>query len=307
MNLEKNFTFIFKDFCPSCHAKKFKILGMRGGKFQRDGLGEETKIVQCNDCSLIFPNPFPIPDSLESLYGDPDEYFSGKGEWLARSKSYEVIVKNFVDLIDKSENIEILDVGAGRGELNKAALSFPEVICTGLEVSEGSIAFAKEHGIVLEKKLLTELINEGKTYDGICLNAVLEHVHEPGIFMSEVSSLLRPGGVLYIDVPREPNLLTILGNFSSKLVGSKAVYNLQPTWEPYHVFGFNPKSLKRLLDKNDIEISSIRIYGAPSIPRGKGLKDMIKVFIGINIQRFANKISLGSNMFIWAKRKNLLD
>ena len=125
--------------------------------------------------------------------------------------------------------------------------------------------------------------------------------------MSEVSSLLRPGGVLYIDVPREPNLLTILGNFSSKLVGSNAVYNLQPTWEPYHVFGFNPKSLKRLLDKNDIEISSIRIYGAPSIPRGKGLKDMIKVFIGINIQRLANKISLGSNMFIWAKRKNLLN
>ena len=124
--------------------------------------------------------------------------------------------------------------------------------------------------------------------------------------MSQVSKLLRPGGILYIDVPREPNLLTILGNFSNKLFGNEAVYNLQPTWEPYHVYGFNPKSLRYLLDKNDIEINSIHIHGAPSIPKAEGLKDLFKVLVGVNIQRLANKISLGSNMFIWAKRKNLL-
>ena len=32
--------------------------------------------------------------------------------------------------------IELLDIGAGRGEFNQAALSFPQVNCTGLEVSE---------------------------------------------------------------------------------------------------------------------------------------------------------------------------
>jgi len=280
-------------------------MGMRGGKYQREGLGIETKIFQCLNCSVVFPNPFPIPESLESIYGDPDEYFSGKEEWYARSKSYEHLIEEFIKRIDQEETIHLLDIGAGRGELNKAALAFPNVHCIGLEVSEGSIKYAREHGIDLQNKQLIELINEGKTFDGVCLNAVLEHVHEPAIFMSEVSKLLRPGGVLYIDVPHEPNLLTILGNFSNKIFGNKAVYNLQPTWEPYHVFGFNLKSLKLLLNKNDIEISTIRIHGAPSIPNGKGVKDMIKVFIGINIQRLANKISLGSNMFIWAKRINL--
>lgn len=278
---------------------------MRGGKYQREGLGVETKIFQCLNCSLIFPNPFPIPDSLESIYGDPDEYFSGKEEWYARSKSYESLIEEFIKRIDHADKIHLLDIGAGRGELNQAALAFSNVHCTGLEVSEGSIKFASERGIHLQNKQLIELINEGKTFDGVCLNAVLEHVHEPAIFMSEVSKLLRPGGVLYIDVPREPNLLTILGNLSNKLLGNRAVYNLQPTWEPYHVFGFNPKSLRYLLDKNDIEINNIRIYGAPAIKRGKGLKDMIKVFIGINIQRLANKISLGDNMYIWASRKKI--
>lgn len=281
-------------------------MGLRGGEFQREGRGIVTRIVKCSQCSLIFPNPFPIPDSLESIYGDPDEYFSGKEEWYARSKSYEQLIDGFIKRINKDKAIHILDVGAGRGELNKAALAFSNVHCTGLEVSEGSIKFAREHGIELENKELIELIDEGKTFDGVCLNAVLEHVHEPGIFMSQVSKLLRPGGILYIDVPREPNLLTILGNFSNKLFGNEAVYNLQPTWEPYHVYGFNPKSLRYLLDKNDIEINSIHIHGAPSIPKAEGLKDLFKVLVGVNIQRLANKISLGSNMFIWAKRKNLL-
>ena len=65
---------------------------MRGGKFQRESLGIESKIVQCLSCSLLYPNPFPIPESLESIYGDPDEYFSGKEEWYERSKSYEKLV-----------------------------------------------------------------------------------------------------------------------------------------------------------------------------------------------------------------------
>ena len=302
MIIKKKFTFIKKESCPACGAKKFKFLGMRGGKFQREGRGEETEIVQCVNCSLIFPNPFPMPDSLESLYGDPDEYFAGKGEWLVRSKSFEGIVKKFIDLIDKSENIEILDIGAGRGEFNKAALSFPEVNCTGLEVSDGSIAFAKEHGIVLEKKLLTELINEGKTYDGICLSAVIEHVHEPAAFISEVSLLLKKGGVIYIDCPNEPNLLTIIGNGVNKLLGKKDIYNLQPTWEPYHVFGFNLKALSTLLKKNSIIIEESIIRGAPAIPYAHGFKDKIKVFIGIQVQRIANLVSLGSNMFVWGRK-----
>ena len=83
---------------------------MRGGKFQREGLGEETKIVQCIDCSLIFPNPFPVPDSLESIYGDPDEYFSGKEEWYARSKSYEHLIEEFTRRIDQDKKIYLLDI-----------------------------------------------------------------------------------------------------------------------------------------------------------------------------------------------------
>jgi len=301
MNL-KSFTNVEKKLCPCCNSDQTKYLGMRGGKYQREGLGIEAKIVQCINCSVIYPNPFPIPESLESIYGDPDEYFSNREDWQAISKSYEKIVEEFIKRINKKEKIELLDIGAGRGEFNKAALSFPQVICTGIEVSEGSILFAKEHGVELHNKLLIELINEGRTFDGICLNAVLEHVHEPSQFMSEVAMLLKQGGIIYIDCPNEPNLLTIIGNFFNRLFGKKEVYNLQPTWEPYHVFGFNPKALRFLLDENNIEINEILIHGSAGIPSAGGIKDRVKVHIAILIQRFANVISLGSNMYVWGKK-----
>lgn len=297
----KSFTYVQKELCPCCNSDQNKYLGMRGGKYQREGLGVESRIVQCLQCSVIYPNPFPIPESLESIYGDPDEYFSGKEEWYERSKSYEKLVKKFITIINK-DKIELLDIGAGRGEFNKAALSFPQVTCTGLEVSEGSILFAKEHGVEIHNKLLIELINEGRTFDGICLNAVIEHVHEPAKFMSEVSMLLRRGGIIYIDCPNEPNLLTITGNFLNKILGKDDVYNLQPTWEPYHVFGFNPKALRLLLEKNNIEINEILIHGAPGIPFAGGVKDRIKVLVAMLIQRIANSISLGANMYVWGKK-----
>ena len=120
--------------------------------------------------------------------------------------------------------------------------------------------------------------------------------------ISEASMLLKQGGIIYIDTPNEPNLLTIIGNFFNRLFGKKNVYNLQPTWQPYCVFGFNPKALGILLDKNNIEINEILIHGALGIPLAGGIKDRIKVLIGILIQRVANLISLGTHMYVWGKK-----
>ena len=57
MNL-KSFTNVEKKLCPCCNSDQTKYLGMRGGKYQREGLGIESKIVQCINCSVIYPNPF---------------------------------------------------------------------------------------------------------------------------------------------------------------------------------------------------------------------------------------------------------
>ena len=98
------------------------------------------------------------------------------------------------------------------------------------------------------------------------------------------------------------NLLTMLGNLFNKLALNKAVYNLNPTWQPYCVFGFNSKALKTLLKLNNLEIEEIYIYGDPNVPSDGGKVDKINAIIGTIVQKIANSISLGTNMYVWAKK-----
>ncbi|MAV94066.1 class I SAM-dependent methyltransferase [Pseudomonadota bacterium] len=290
--------------CKVCKGNQFKFMGMRGGKFQRWGLGIESKIYQCRNCSVLFPNPFPVPSNLESIYGHPDEYFSQKGDWDKRVIDLTPIVKEFLQRLDHPTSLDILDVGSGRGEFVGACNNFPQINVTGLEVSEASIRFAKEKSIDLTNKTLQQLIEEGRSFDGICLSAVIEHVHEPGLFVKEVSQLLKKDGILYIDCPREPNLLTIVGNLINKLLFRKGIYNLQPTWKPFHVFGFNPKSLKMVLMNNNIEILSIKTSAAVKVRSSKNLTDKIMSYIAMFIKIIANYIGLASNLYVWAKKSD---
>ena len=60
--------------CPTCGVFSNKVLGLRGGQYQRQNLGITSIIVQCRICSLVFPDPFPFPRAPRELYGDPDKY-----------------------------------------------------------------------------------------------------------------------------------------------------------------------------------------------------------------------------------------
>src|SRR2546422_5178679 len=66
--------------CPTCGEQPKRLLGRRGGPSQRYGLGVETRIVQCERCSLVFPDPFPFPLDAARLYADPEKYFAAHDE-----------------------------------------------------------------------------------------------------------------------------------------------------------------------------------------------------------------------------------
>src|SRR3989338_6327808 len=61
--------------CPTCGPSVQRLVGYRGGKWHRYGLGVATRIVRCHRCRLLFPNPFPYPRAPQQLYGDPSKYF----------------------------------------------------------------------------------------------------------------------------------------------------------------------------------------------------------------------------------------
>jgi SAM-dependent methyltransferase len=286
--------------CPTCGPCEQRELGYRGGRYHRYGLGVETRIVRCLGCRLIFPNPFPFPDSAQEIYGDPDKYFVNFDESWKVGHARELIREAGRRLGHPPESL--LDVGSGRAEMLRAA-NLEGVGAIGLEFSQAMIKRAREsYDIELYPTPIEKL--EGKSrFDTIMLCAVLEHVYDPNAMIEAAARLAKPGAALYLDIPNEPHLLTYVGNAVSRLSGSHAIYNLAPTWEPYHVFGFSPFALRKLLAKHGFEVASLRIWAQPRIPGSGAFKDRIRSFVGTQVNRIANWTGTASNMYVWAVRR----
>lgn len=288
--------------CPTCGPGPIKRLGLRGGVHHRYGLGITSTVVRCQRCSLLFPNPFPFPIDPQSLYYDPESYFVRHPE-EARIVEYRALVREVIAR-SSGPGPSLLDVGSGRGDLLHAAQIEGLTDTVGLEFATAMVDYARaHHEIELLQMTLEEYANtRPRMFDAVVLNAIIEHVYDPNGFIECVAKLLSPGGVLYIDTPRDPNLLTWVGNAQNRILRREGVFNLSPTWPPYHVFGFSPQSLRFLLDKHGIRMESVRIHNDPRIfARGGGI-DRVRSFVGTQILRAANATSTSSNMYVWARR-----
>ncbi len=290
--------------CPTCGVVARNVLGLRGGAHHRYRQGIESRIVRCHQCSLIFPDPFPHPMDPQRLYGDPDRYF---GENVADRKvqAYRALLREMSVRLGL-ERFSLLDVGSGQGEL-VAAARIENISAVGLEPSQALVLRAREKlGVEIRPETIEDFVESRRDpFDVVALCGVLEHVHDPDSLIACASRLTRPGSVLYIDVPREPNLLTIVGNAWNSLKGNPAVYNLQPTWPPYHVFGFNPRALRLLLSKHGFVIDSISVRGLPQVPARDDWRDRARALVASQIHRLGNHTGLGANMFVWARRDRI--
>jgi hypothetical protein len=122
--------------------------------------------------------------------------------------------------------------------------------------------------------------------------------------ISAAAKLSSPGAILYIDIQLEPNLLTHIGNTWNRLCRSRAIYNLSPTWSPFHVFGFNRRSLDALLTKHGFKIDSVRVFATPKIPARRDWSDRFRAFVGTQINRLANLTGTASNIYVWARKSS---
>lgn len=288
--------------CPTCGPSDVRTIGLRGGRFHRYGWGVTTTIVQCRTCGLLFPDPFPYPVDASRLYGDPAKYFSRHDEQKKLAR-YRRLIRDVVRLTGKKDP-SVLDVGSGRGELVQAGRLEGLSDIVGLEFSDAMIAHAREHyDVTLVPQTIEEFAaTRSEPFDAIVLNAVIEHVVNPDSMIDACAKLTRPGAWLFIDTPNEPNLLTVIGNAVNRIRRSPAVYNLSPTWTPYHVFGFNPRALGVLLKKHGFQVVRIRIKTVPEIPSRRELKDRLRAWVGTQLGRLSNWTRTANNMGVLARR-----
>ena len=144
----------------------------------------------------------------------------------------------------------LLDVGCGTG---KDLLRFQEAgwHVTGVELSPYAASLARARlGCEVVPGHFDEAPLEGRRFDVVRLSHVLEHLPSPRKSLGKMHRLLRPGGLLWIEVPNAASLERRLFH------GHWFQWDL-----PRHLYHFTPATLVRLLRDTGFRPRTVKCDG----------------------------------------------
>jgi len=185
-------------------------------------------------------------DSSLSVQSGEEDFFNARWEGM-----YLKCKEHF-----KHEALSLFDIGFGFAQ---ALLYFKQrgFDVSGLEPVPEAVEFARSKGLEVYNTGIEDFDCVGeKRFDVVTLLNVLEHLRDPAQTLKSIKSkLLKPGGILIIDVPNEFNDFQTIANQE---------YNLNQWWvcPPNHINYFTATSVKQLL----IDCGYSVLYSEASFP-----------------------------------------
>lgn len=257
MSGSKTISYYFEEVlqCEMCgeSTAKHKVLGQRLNKTQGLRPGKKSGITvsvkKCRNCKLVYSSPQPVPFDIQDHYGIPPEsywipqYFEISADYF--SEQINVAKK----LLDFKPGMRSLDIGAGIG---KCMISMENAgfEAHGFEPSlpyyERAISKMNISKDRLRPGMMEEMEYEENSFDFITYGAVFEHLYHPAFCLEKSLKWLKPGGVIYIEVPSSGYLAARLINIFYRLTGTNYVSNLSPMHVPFHLYEFSLKSFTEL-------------------------------------------------------------
>ena len=287
--------------CSACGADNPKLLGYRGGSAHHGGNGLRTAIVRCGDCSHLYPNPMPFPaQGLDNLYTDPENYFSNHDVEKGKRIGLE-LMHEFESVLGRQGRF--LDVGCGRGEKLWAARESGWEY-EGVDASSAYLEWGRTKlGVTGRLATLEEAKYPDSTFDAVSMAGLVEHLYDPYSTLCEVRRVLRPGGVLWFNAPNEDGLYTQIGNLYMRSLRRDWVVNLAPTFSPFHVQGFNPRSLRTLLKRVNFTVERFRVRGEMYPQTGNpSVRKRLEYGAAILVNWVGNRCGAGIYIDVWAKK-----
>ncbi len=266
--------------CPIC-----------GGKEKLFGKTKEFEIYKCKNCGFGWTQGAALQ---KGDYHRDDDYIKEESLFI------NIFQKRANLILNLSKPGKVLEVGCSTGIL-LSLLQAKGWDVTGVEISKPAAEIAKNRGIkVYEQKF--EKIKFTEKYDCIIFNHTLEHLENPVQILEKTKSLLKPKGLLYIDLPNFDSLTAMI--FRKK-------WTLLLPQE--HLWHFTSKSFKLLMNKLDFKIllieraSGIWDYQRPIRGTLKSLVKFKKRFFRESFTAMPSlvltKIGKGSDLMVIARKK----
>lgn len=223
--------------CPICAGKQFKPWNRV----------QSLDLWRCQQCSLVFLEAAQRPDDyfdqVETEFFS-DGYLRRRGLFADRFLVHKA--RRRMQVIQRFKpSGSLLDIGCGTGELIHVARQMGYQ-AAGLDYSESLARYVSEKYGVEVYLGSPETVRLPYRVDIAVMSHMLEHTTDPIATLRHVRRLLNPGGLIYLAVPN-------LDCWESRFRG-------WASYEPYHLWYFNPDNLRHLLERVGYQVVSIHTW-----------------------------------------------
>ncbi len=205
----------------------------------------------------------------------------------------DIRIKELLKLVPN--NVTVLNIGCAQNPHIHRELAIKSQKIIGIDTNQRELQKLAQKGFETYA-MNAEKIKLDCLFDCIIAGELIEHLNNPGLFLQSVEKYLKKNGTAILTTP----------NISSLFLYTIVVVFNQ-TQDPTHVYYFDEKNLKTLIDRFNFEIKEIK-YIPPEIKfHGKGILFRSVFFVSTvlaNIGYFFSKRLFGSYLLIVIKKKN---
>lgn len=293
--------------CRVCGANHMRVLGIRGNQEYYGapplGLGEPhmiTNVVRCKGCDFVYTNPFIVLSDHQKrrFYHSPEDYLSSQACSFDPFRYSLTCIEQLV-----AEKGRLLDVGCGKGEfLHLAKKNGWDGI--GIEASIELAQYARQtYGIQVLEGNLEDIDFDDNLFDAVTLNMVLEHIDYPNSLLKEIDRILKPNGLVFVEVPNVRSFLLSMITIYYRLKGLDWSPLLSPLHWPHHCYGYSRRSLRVLFEQNGFQ--PVRINTIDLVFRGfrQNQVDGLKRIIRDGAMKFGRLIGMGDVLILIARKR----
>lgn len=191
--------------CPVCRGQKKQIVYRQrfsrlSDQFQLEGYD----VAVCNACGAAYADRIPEQVWFDSYYGEVSKY-SNRERQGEESESDSARFRDIAQSISRyfpDKISSILEIGCATGGLLRRLKDLGYVHLLGMDKSRLSAEIAADlHGIRVIDLSLSEIRSAEGPVDLLIQVGVLEHIRDLEAALAEMRSLIRPDGLMYVEVP----------------------------------------------------------------------------------------------------------
>lgn len=236
----------YNSVCPVC-SNRDQLNSSKWGDYN---------VIHCNNCELDYCGEMnekeiggdSSPVNLQGIKMMSDVFYKTSDLAMVFASKRKKIYETFLSRPCK----KVLEVGCGPGVFYKPWRDL-NVDWTGTDINSYWKDFGEKNGVPISNESIDSMINK---YDVVLAHQVIEHVEDPIKFMKTISGLLKPGGIIHLELPNQSSLTARLRKISSSF--SYDYGFIQP---PMHLRAYSEKTINYLYKRLNLSSKMIFVCG----------------------------------------------